>query len=208
MKIIQESDFIFTLISLGVNPLSGEGCRMGTRIDTDVSPEATPLIEEYFGGIKLTHAGFNGWSIDPDGKCHAGRQQAWDYEKKAQKEGWSTRDGFCFKLPESMISEILVFLLLRQKDSPEYLIRVAGKRIENVGAIPGKIILLDKEEKDIFMSMSTVEEYVFDLSRHEEVEREGYYFWKQVKMYEVGWRSFNKSKAGSNRHSWTGKEIA
>jgi hypothetical protein len=47
MRIIVSDEYHKELERLGVNPLSGEGCQMGTRLDTDVCPGTVALVESY-----------------------------------------------------------------------------------------------------------------------------------------------------------------
>ncbi len=100
------------LREMGVNMLSGEGCNLGLRIDTDVSPQAEPLVSAFLGGVQLTHSGFNGWSQDPEGKYHAGGSARWNYDEKAYKAGWRGTSGKCFKMPRILINDLAVYLFL------------------------------------------------------------------------------------------------
>lgn len=199
MKTYHDDVYRIRLINLGVNPLSMEGCGMGTRIDTDVCPSTVPLVEEYLGGIRLTHDGFNGWSKDPNGKWYNSKITA--YKDNIIKEGWSTHQGKCFKLPVSMVKELLIFLLLK---NGHHIISVTGKAIEDWGRVIDRIHTLDEEEYMEFYQWLTV-----DNTREPKnpLQRAASGLKQQALLYHVDYSMWMPSEAGSNRHSWTGKDI-
>lgn len=200
MKIIQSNDLYNELRNLGVNGLSGEGCNMGLRIDTDVSPEATPLVEEFLGGVVLTHSGFNGWAKDPEGKWHASQSMAWDYDNKCQREGWTTDRGKCFKLPYSMAQDLLVFLLLKKGYDMVVTSTGAAKDLYYVYA---SVVAMSHDEYKDFRDGMEMEEYP---AAGDYAAREGAHLAKRIETFNIGWRTFNNPN--SNMHMWSGKNIS
>lgn len=198
MKTIYEGDYRETLTNLGVNPLSGEGCQLGLRWDTDVSPQAAPLVEEWMGGMKLAHSGFNGWSVSPDGVYLSGASQAWDYINKVKLPGWKTDPGYCFKLPRSMLVDLLVFLLLKQPDTPQHLIRVES--LWGEGSLVGNmIILLNTDERSVFADVGKERP-----DQNDRVAALAFF----LKEQNARWRGFMKDQSGANLHHFSGKKIA
>ncbi len=199
------NEFVTELRNRGVNILSGEGCQMGTRLDTDVSPEALPIVQSFYGGVKLIHSGYNGWCQDPQGKWHAGRSQAWDYENTTVKEGWTTHDGNAFKLHRTLIPELLIYLILHQ-DDPYAIIHVERKRDpEQHLTISERLYVFENgEEYGAFMDLDDdfdpmgSDDFVLDAA---------YYFKKQIDLFDIRYQMFFGNHKGSNMHMWSGKNI-
>jgi hypothetical protein len=198
-------EYQYELRKLGVNPLSGEGCQLSTRLDTDVSPEAVPLVESYLGGVTLNHSGYNGWAKDPEGVWHPGRSYAWDYENKCRREGWETSDGKCFKLPRTMIDELLVYLILWKDPEAWSIVYVQGKRVDNWGIINGRLMVMTRDEHTLFSEAYHSEESPYNKGS---IEREAICLHRQTEEYGVKWRLFNNTWRGSNTHAWSGKNIS
>ena len=206
MRTINQSDYRDELRKLGVNMLSGGGCNMGTRIDTDVSPAAAPYVEEYLGGMKFTHSGFNGWGKDEFGKYHANYSSAYHYvaDKRVIRDGWSTEDGYCFKLPRTMIDELLIFLLLKQN---EHVIYVPAKRAQGF-VLGGFILILSGNEYVTFRKGLNYEGKEYPSPSLPDTERIGRTLRMQSDEYDLYWRSYEGRNASANRHFFSGKKIA
>jgi len=206
MRTINQGDYSNELRKLGINMLSGEGCNMGTRIDTDVSPTAAPFVEEYLGGMKLTHSGFNGWGVDEFGKYHVNRMSAYHYvnDKFVKRDGWSTEDGYCFKLPRSMIDELLIFLLLKQNEHVVY-VPADGKPGFAIG---GFILVMSDDEYSMFRGGLDYDGNYADGVGLPKPKRAGHVMRIQSDRYDLYWRHFEGQDASANRHAFSGKMIA
>jgi hypothetical protein len=208
MREVSSNDIIKELEQMGVAPLSGEGCNMGLRLDTDVSPAAAPLVEEWFGvDLKLKHTGFNGWAFD-GAKYHEGRSSAYTYDAEGhyvKKEGWTTHDGFCFKLPRSMMKELWLFMTLKQNYGI-YQISFIG---EKAGLRGDDYFLVFKQEDDFKGFQTDLEaaiekgdgEYIAHATPAQQVART-----YLMKLYT--YRYWVNKDASANRHAWSGKMIA
>lgn len=203
MKTIMSDEYSHELKRLGVNPLSGEGCQLGTRLDTDVCLDTVPLVESYLGGVTISHSGFNGWARDPEGVWHPSASRAWDYENKCKREGWITDQGKCFKLPRTMIDELLVYLLLNKDDKAEVIVWKQGKHGDEF-YINGLLLVMSKEEWNLFKLGYSGESTGEESGAYDQGDR----MKRQEERFKIKWRVFFQDQRGSNTHGWTGKNIS
>jgi len=199
-KIIQ-SKYVKELENRGVNPLSGEGCQLGWRIDTDVSPKAKEHVESFYGGMKLTHYGFNGWAFDGE-KYHASRTRA--YKDHKLKAGWSTHDGWCFKLHRDHIEKLLVYLVLNQ-DNPYVVVMVEGGHKDNMRFEP-ILLVFDKQEEFESFRMGVNAETPPDTD--DEALEQGFLVQKRQEWSDFSYSYQFGHQSGENVHGWTGKRIS
>lgn len=205
MKIIHDDEYRRELERLGVNLLSGEGCNLGLRVDTDVSPKAAFYIEGYLG-VELQGGTFNGWSVDPDGKYHAGYSKSWDYVNKCHIPFWTTEVGYGMKMPRSLIEELLVYMLLAI-DSYEMVVWVHSKRVLLEGFfISGRVICFDSiEEYRKFRELMDNDTAFAEID--DPMAREACALARQAERWDVRWRSFRKEDVPANRHAFFGRKI-
>lgn len=207
-KILSGSQYNDELRRLGINILSGEGCKMGKRWDTDVSPQALPHLEAWLGGVRLTHSGMNGWAVDPKGVYHPGRSQAWDYESGKLREGWYTEDGHCFKLARSMMVDLLKWLILRSGEVAG-IIHYVPYHVPNERAYIQEGMYIFETESEMVDFYNQVSSYVEEGAPEGDFRDPAYWLahftWKEKIM---DFYIHSASDAGANRHEFSGRTIA
>lgn len=191
----------------GLCCLTGEGDNLGIRLVTDVSPTAAPLIEEFFA-MKLHQSGMNGWSKTPEGVYVPGQLQAWTYDEEnryVKKEGWETKDGFCFHLPGVLVKDLLIFLILRQ--GAWSIVRLMSQGNPGMRQDDLFFVLDSDEEHHEFMENFQAEDNFDDLPNNVGVAETAKFAARQVRAKLYNWNSWLSSRAVTNQHQFSGRTL-
>lgn len=190
MRVVDRDQMYTLLKEMGVNLLSGEGCRLGMRWDTDVSPRIAPLISNFLGGMDFTQEGMNGWGLTPEGNYRPGYGSAYEYVegKLRKKEGWAIDPGYCFKLPRALIQPLFIYLALR------------------LGYAPGGITHIPAQKAGLQYNDNFI---LFESKREWEESRRDkeVYPWRQIDSLSLDYHYYPAYPHFENLHHFSGRTI-